>query len=404
MYLSTFRFLMAAMIASTIACASGWADVFELTDGGQVVGKRIEQNSNDQFVIQTNEGAQVILARSHIQRVVQQNEAAAEYGKRSRAAADTAEAHRELAAWCREHKLLDEVEHHLLRVIELDPDDEEARRSLGYQRVGDRWLDRDGLMTARGLRFYDGKYRTTQDIAVREREKQSGDVEVDWSSNLRLWRGWLDSRREAQAQEAMTKITAINDPQAAPGIVKVLDSEENEEVIRILLAVLGRLDHPSAVRTLVGFSLEDEDAEIRRECLDYLVNGPRPVTILPYVQALKSKDNVIVNRAGTALGVIGDPTAVSPLIDTLVTTHKYEIPSDQIGQTSASFSPNGGGGGFSTGGNGPKIISRDEKNHEVQRTLIQLTGAKDLGFDERAWRAWYVDQQMRERVNSRRDD
>ena len=48
--------------------------------------------------------------------------------------------------------------------------------------------------------------------------------------------------------------------------------------------------------------------------------------IVPYVNALKSKDNEVVNLAGLALGQLNDPAAISPLIDALVTTHKYIIP------------------------------------------------------------------------------
>ena len=55
-----------------------------------------------------------------------QDDIATEYQSRSRKAPDTADAHRELADWCREHKLIAEADHHLARVAELDPTDEDA--------------------------------------------------------------------------------------------------------------------------------------------------------------------------------------------------------------------------------------------------------------------------------------
>lgn len=379
------------------------ADVYELKDGGRVVGEPVERPETEGFVLRTPAGAEVTLQRDQVQRIVQQDEVHAEYERRSRAAADTADAHRELAAWCREQKLSEEAEHHLERVVDLDPADEDARVALGYQRVGGRWLTRDEIMAARGLKFFDGKFRTVQDIAIRQRDVQADDADVDWFTKIRRWRDWLEKARPGQLEEAQAQIEAIVDPQAAPALARILDDEENEQIFDLLLATLGRLDHPAAARTLVAYSLESDDAEVRLQCLDYLARGVRPVSLIPYVQALKSKDNVIVNRAGEALGKIGDPAAVSPLIDALVTMHKYQIAGDQPGAINPTFNSSGGGG-LSMGGNGPKIIQRDQENLRVQRALIKLSGNQDFGFDEKAWRAWYVDQQMRLRINSRRDE
>lgn len=390
-----------ALLAAIAGMHGVRADVFELKDGGQIVGEAVERPEGDGYAIRTPAGAEVTIARDQVRRIVQHDEVHAEYERRSRTAPDTADAHRELAAWCREHKLIEESDHHLERVVDLDPADEAARTSLGYQRVGGRWLTRDEIMAARGLKFYEGKFRTPQDIAIRQRDAQAEDADVDWFTNIRQWRGWLAKARPGQFEEAQAQIAAIADPQAAPALARILNEEEDEQIFDLLLATLGRLDHPAAVQTLVAYSLESGESEVRLQCLDYLVNGVRPVTILPYVQALKSKDNVIVNRAGEALGKIGDPAAVSPLIDALVTRHKYIVQSNQ-GQINPVFGS--GGGGLSVGGDGPKVVQRDQDNLKVQRALIKLSGNQDFGFDEKAWRAWYVDQQMRQRINSRRDE
>jgi hypothetical protein len=170
---------------------------------------------------------------------------------------------------------------------------------------------------------------------------------------------------------------------------------------------LGQLDDARAIQTLVDYSLEDDDSEIRAQCLDYLTSGVRPVSIFPYVQALRSKDNVIVNRAGEALGTIGDPAAISPLIDALVTVHKFEIqpqgPGSGPGGISAGFDPSGGGGGLSMGGKGPQIIKKRLENPAVLRALMKLSGNQSFDYDTEAWRGWFVDMQMRQHANARRD-
>jgi HEAT repeat protein len=394
--------LMPAVLGGTAR-----ADLFELKEGGQIEGQTVSRTDGGGYVVRTTHGAEITLDRQDLARIVERDPAYDEYIRRSRAAADTADAHRELAAWCREHKLLEEADHHLARVVELDPADEEARRSLGYLRVGNRWLTSGEMMAHRGMQFYDGKYRTRQDIAIRERNKERDAANVDWYANLRLWRGWLDNRRPDKVAEAQALITAINDSQAAPALVRILENEEDDGVFEMLLRTLGQLDHPAAVQSLVAYSLDPgAGRETRAQCLDYLMNGPYSVSIVPYVQALKNKDNRVVNLAGAALAKIGDAAAISPLIDALVTTHRYQVQADSGGGSpiNAGFNPTGGGGGLSMGGNGPKIISQNEQNERVLQALVKLSGNQNFEYDKPAWRAWFVDMQMRQRVNARRDE
>jgi hypothetical protein len=406
-------FFTSAYACSLIAVSSpARADVFELRDGGSISGALVERTDEGVYKIRTAEGAELSLDRNLVQRIVPQNETMAEYERRSRTAPDTAEAHRELAAWCREHQLDDQLEHHLRRVVDLDPTDEDARRSLGQQKVGDRWLGRDDVLKQRGLIFFEGKWRTPQDIAIRQRDAAVDGGEADWVGKVRLWRSWLDSHRDDRVTEAQTMLANLNDPQAAPALVRLLDDEADAWAFDILLAALARLDHPETVRTLVAYSLEFDDPDsrqrgpdVRADCVDYLLRSGRPVMILPYVQALNGSDNEIVNRAAEALMLIGDEAAVSPLIDALVTRHKYEIQPGNPGGISAGFSQNtagGGGGGFSFGGNGPQIIRKDQKNPAVLSALTKLTG-QNFDYDEQAWRNWYVDQRMHEHANARRD-
>lgn len=405
-----FNTLLSGCIATIGAPAR--ADVFELRDGGSISGALVERTDDGVYKIRTAEGAELAIDRHLVQRIVPQDETMAEYERRSRSAPDTAEAHRELAAWCREHQLDDELEHHLRRVVDLDPTDEEARRSLGQQKVGDRWLGRDDVLKQRGLIFFEGKWRTPQDIAIRQRDAAVDGGEADWVGKVRLWRGWLDSNRNDRVAEAQAMLANLNDPQAAPALVRLLDDEGDAWAFDILLAALARLDHPDTVRTLVAYSLEFDDPDsrqrgpdVRADCVDYLLRSGRPVMILPYVQALASRDNVIVNRAAEALAMIGDEAAISPLIDALVTRHKYQVQAGNPGGISAGFgssSIGGGGGGLSLGGNAPQFVEKNRENTAVLRALTKLTG-QNFDYDEQAWRNWYVDQRMHEHANARRD-
>ncbi|MCA9231160.1 MAG: HEAT repeat domain-containing protein [Planctomycetales bacterium] len=375
------------------------ADRFELNTGGTITGEIVDRGEKGEFVVKTTAGALVTLTKQQVQRVEHEDPLLQEYETRSRSMPDTVAAHRELSEWCKQARLSKLVDHHQQRILELDPSDEQARESLGYQKHQGQWLTRDEIMTQRGLVFHEGDYRTPQDIALREREKQREEAEAEWLRTLRRWRDWLDGRRSTEAAQ---QIAAIDDPYAADAIVKLLEQEKDLRVRDLLTKTLAGLQHPLAVTTLVDLSLEDPDREVRLQCLDYLVRYHAPLQLTPYVSALRDKDNEIVNRAAEALETIGNPAALSPLIDALITRHKYVNTNAPPGNLNPTFDPSGGSGGLSVGGKSP-VVSVDQKNIDVRQALVELSGGQDFGFDKRAWRRWFVNQQVREFVDARRD-
>ena len=177
----------------------------------------------------------------------------------------------------------------------------------------------------------------------------------------------------------------------------------------LLTETLAEIKHPLAITTLVNFSILEPDREVRLQCLDYLLQYHKPINLTTYVKALRDRDNEIVNRSAEALHRIEDPRAISPLIDALVTSHKSINLNAPVGNMGASFSPNGaggggsGGGGLSMGGNKNKVIQRDLQNLKVLHALVDLSGGLNYEFDERLWRRWFVNEQIRDFVDTRRD-
>ncbi len=391
---------LAILLPLLAPCDAMWADVFELTHGGRVTGVLVERGPDEEYVVRTDNGAVVTLTKAQVHKVTEVDDNLLEYEQRSRTMPDTVGAHRRLAQWCKRQQLSNLRDHHLGRILQLDPDDKEARKSLGYQMHKGRWLTRDQIMAERGLRHYDGAYRTEQDIALREREKKREAAETDWFSSIVTWRRWLDNRR---SEEAVQNIREIRDPHAAPAIVKLLDREENPRVRELYLSTLGELKHPATVKKLVQLSLEDPVREVRQQCLDHLLRVHQPISLTPYVKSLKDRDNAIVLRAAEALQRVGDAAAISPLIDALVTTHRVTTPDAPPGEFNASFSPTGGGAGFSFGG-GNKVYKEDKQNLSVWRALVELSGGQNFEYNERAWRRWFVNLQVHEHVDARRDE
>ena len=108
----------------------------------------------------------------------------------------------------------------------------------------------------------------------------------------------------------------------------------------------------------------------------------------------------MVNRAGWALGRLGNPEAVLPLINALVTTHQQMVGGG--GGINAGFGSDGGVG-FGAGGK-PKIIQRDFMNQDVLSALSQLVPPGfNYSYNEEAWHHWYTRANTPTAVNLRRD-
>ena len=104
---------------------------------------------------------------------------------------------------------VDEYREQLAKILELDPNHEQARQALGHQKQERRWRSRDDVMAARGLVWYDGKYYTQHHIELLEQAKAAKQTDADWNNRLDRWRRWLTGRRQDRSDEALREIRAI---------------------------------------------------------------------------------------------------------------------------------------------------------------------------------------------------
>jgi len=291
----------------------------------------------------------------------------------------------------------------LQRIIELAPDHEEARRGLGYSQVGGQWKTQEEVMLERGFRWYKGRWRLPQEIELMERKNKVEVAEREWFGKLKMWRGWLGTSRAAQARKNLQE---IDDPYAVRALAAGLENEQNQPLRAVYIEILAKIGTPAAIEALAACSMEDPVEEIRLTCLDSLKKEKRRDVVAYYVGKLKSKDNRLVRRAAVALSHMNDPTAVRPLIEALVTTHKYKIikGSGNPNQHSYSFGGSSSGGmpGFGFGSPKPKIIKRDIANREVLDALVSLTG-QNFQYNEPAWKAWYAANRGHADVDARRN-
>lgn len=398
--------ILAAALALGWFTATAAGDVFVLKQGGQVEGELLnpDQRPRETYVIKTPAGATVTLAGVQVEEVLAVRPAEAEYERVRPRFADTVEGQWKLAEWCRQQGLSAQRRTHLERVVELDPNHVPARHALGYSQVNGRWTTQKQAMDEQGMIYYRGRYRTKQEIQILE-ERQKDDLQAkEWMQKIERWQGWLRGDKAPLAEEA---INAINDPAAVPGLIQAMKSCPTPQVRILFLNALARINTTEAQKGLAFFAIEDPVEEIRLSCLDHLKKEKNPPAVDFFIGYLRSKNNQYVNRAGVALRAMNDPSAVGPLIEALVTTHKYKLRGPPPGQTSAGFGSGPGGApgpmGLSTGGGGPKIITDVVQNRAVLEALMSLTGA-NYGFDVPGWKSWYAQQRKRTTIDARRGE
>lgn len=117
----------------------------------------------------------------------------------------------ELSLWAAGKDMHGKAEAAAKTVVRIDPGHAKAREFLGYEKVGDRWLQGDDIPAAKGLVLYEREWLSPGQIeALKERRR-----EEEKESKLRAMRlhapakyeqapvkkplgGWVDSRRGGQ--------------------------------------------------------------------------------------------------------------------------------------------------------------------------------------------------------------
>ena len=391
------------------------ADLVKLSNGGELRGKIVATTDSKQRIrLETMTGATVVVERSETQFVTTRPLSIEEYESRVRRIDETWEAHWELADWCRQRGMSAQREAQLRRVTELFPEHEKAQMALGRVWHDGHWVDKDELMTSRGYVKYKNKYITPQELEVIENTADELERERSWFQKVRLWHGWLDGQDANRAQKGLNGFRDIDDPHAAPAIIKFLAPDSRVQVRELAVSILIRISGQKAIAGLVKIALFDEAPDVRVAALDGIGRDHYERAQNSFMKALKNDANAVVCRAAIALGQIGDQRAVSPLIDALVTTHYYQVAMDVPSNQTYSFNTDG-----STTPNSPSLppglmdavrtgqllppvfapteaplkkmvtVRVEHYNSEVLAALGKLT-QQNFGYDKRTWSLWWA--------------
>lgn len=241
-------------------------------------------------------------------------------------------------------------------------------------------------MAALGLVRYRGAWRTPQEVGLIERDEAATIAAKEWKAKLARLRQRLE--QPAAADQAAEEIREISDPLAVAAVAAALASEPVFAVRRAYVEALAHIRSPDAIATLIGTARDHPDRETRFAAVERLVMiGPHQA-VSPLVAGLASADNAQVNRSAEALGRLGLPEPIGPLIAALETKHLAAGGGQPAGSTSATFTP--AGGGLSMGG-GPKPKLVAVRNDRVLEALVTLTG-QNFEWDAAAWRAWLANE------------
>ncbi|MCU0979031.1 MAG: HEAT repeat domain-containing protein [Pirellulaceae bacterium] len=391
-----------------MAAPTAGGAVFVLVSGGQIEGQLLnpDEKPRQTYVVRTETGGTVKLVSTQVDRVLTVSDDLAWYRQALPKVPPTVEGHEAMAEECRRRNLNQQREFHLQEILKLNPEHAEARYGLGYSKVEGNWVKTDEWMLSRGYIRYRGAWRIAQDVALEQTAEKHEKQVKEWLQKVKTWRTAITKRR-GKEQEALEAIRAIRDVAAAPALAEIVeDTRESRELRLVCIEVLGKLRCPAGWSAFIKRAVEDTDPHIREACLDQLAQFGTPQAVRACERLLASKDNIKVNRAALCLGALQDPSATQPLINALVTEHKFILQSSggSPGQMNLGFgnSPSGGGNSFSAGGR-PQMIEKKLQNEAVLNALVALHPGINFGYDVEAWKRWYANKDRPTVLDLRRD-
>lgn len=406
-----FMLLVGVVATSLLIATPSSADIFELKSGHKISGRLISEKKvkgKTFLIIKTDSGATLKLEKvKFIKRHFASDEVSNEYKSRVGSMEDTADAHWNVYNWCKEQgtaRFRDEMDHHLMQIVRLDPRDKKARNLLGFREYGGIWVNENKMLADRGYVKKSGKWVSELQSSVNETKlKVETEVNARKSALTRWRRNTLGKKSVTQAKNELFDL--VNE-QLVPIIAgkNYLGKAKNNPQHRILyLEAIGRIPTRQAQNVLIKYALIDEVPDVRDRAALLLMN-PEVYNVAdavgPISGNLKNENNAVILRAASLLEQINSTRAILPLIGSLVTKHKVAT-GNQAGRTTVGQGT--GGSGLDTG-NKPTHRIETAYNEEVAQALRSITKQNGFGFDAESWKAWYVENHTITRYDFRRDE
>lgn len=373
-------------------------DIVLLESGGRLHGKWLnpKRQPDDPYEVELEGGGTISLPVEQVREVKRQTADELEYERLAPTFDDSVAGQWAAAEWCREHSLKGLREHHLRRIVELQPDHAKAWSLLGYVQVQGQWKRPQEVAGDNGYRYFQGKWRLEQEVAVLVERQRAAAKRLEWKNRIAKW--IVQSRgHDRAAVEAHRELAAIRDPLAVPALIQALTSDRRPAYRLFIINILNEIDSPDALQAILRTPLLEVHPEVIHGAIDRIVKRKTPQIVEFYCKALGDGNNLVVNRAAYVLGRLDDPSAVGPLIRSLQTQHVIMIrpPSAARGNGMGVMIPKDDPSAAVIGG--PQIQTAPEpvaqrvvaSNEEVLAALLKITGA-DFGYHTDAWKQWHA--------------
>ena len=400
--------------ACLLAVSTATGDIVTLEGGGTVRGRITSPPGSPVVTIESMIGTEYRFERGEIKALSRRSILVERYVSAARKIENSGDSteHQNLACWARTNRLRTQANEQLRKVIEIDPDNDAARKQLGYKWVEGRWQTEDDIKAAAGLVNVNGRWMPQRAKDLLDEGKQRKLNANRWFAELRpvaLAAASFDNRRRG---EALNTISRIDDPAATRAVQTLFAKNPSRDIRLAAIDAFENIGGRTPVPALVAIAVLDIDDEIRREAALALDPVASTESIRELAKHLRATENTSVQRAADALRTVADERATPFLIDALITSHRISI---QVPDRTPSF----GVGGGQIGAAGPtqlspeleamlrtgqlepgvhlpkprmvtKRVRRDIRNTPVLQALVQLTG-QNFGFDKAAWRRWLLE-------------
>jgi hypothetical protein len=407
-----YRFIpTAALLLLLTAGPRAAADIVRLKTGGELRGSiRFADDQQINFV--TLAGTTLSLPADVVHFSLRRSDLEEEYETRLAKLPNTVEAHLDLADWCKANRLRAQRQQQLRHVLTIDPNHEGVRKLLEYTRDGVLWKTRDQILRERGLVRTRRKYITRQErdsIAETTAQKEQ---ETAWSRQMaRIAEGI-----RAGDPNAVEAIRQVRDPMAIAGLTAFFREASEPAVRDAYVFAIGQIEHPKALPPLIEQAVLDTVPQIRTNAAALITKERAEAATALLVRYLEVEDNQTVRNAADALGLLGHPKSLAPLIEALVTQHQYSTrpsaaaevaaraadllnrpdlnPAEIVVVMQAGLTPRRGVDATTDESNGRVQLVYPHRNANVLAALRRMTG-QDFGYDQRTWRLWLRAQSRR---------
>ena len=200
-------------------------------------------------------------------------------------------------------------------MLAAEPDHPAARRALGYEKVGDRWLTLAEVRRKNGLVLYQGRWLLAAEIDKLARGKKSVAVKDVPLVMAMKTAATTPALREA-AEARIAKASDADRVEAARALLVHHDAG----VRRWACHELRTLGDESALRTLIAVSIRDTNPTVRDAAIKAAATFGNDDVAIPLIRELGSDHPTYVANAARSLAMLGDMRAVGHLV-TRITSH-----------------------------------------------------------------------------------